>query len=70
MIWLLIIVTFLILLLIYLCEKDIISPSFVFCGVFLIAELNVLTNVNKQNVRISQETLIDLIGVILKLFID
>lgn len=69
MIWLLIIVTFLILLLIYLCEKDIISPSFVFCGVFLIAELNVLTNVDKLNVRISEDTFIVVIGGILIFFI-
>lgn len=68
MIFLLMTITFLILLLIYLIEKDIISPSFIFCGVFVVAELNVLTNIEKIDVKISVDTFILMIGGILLFF--
>lgn len=69
MILLLMIVTFLILLLVYFVEKDIISPSFIFCGVFLVSELNVFTNVERLNVRISIDTFGVVVGGIFLFFI-
>lgn len=56
MLYLLIIMTTLLIFLIYPIERDIISPAFIFSGVFLVAEINVLTNVNMLNVKLSIDT--------------
>ena len=48
MIYLLSFLTVLLLILIYVIEKDVISPSFIFCLVFMVAEFNVISNVTKQ----------------------
>lgn len=58
MIYLLSFLTVLLLILIYIIEKDVISPSFIFCFVFMIAEFNVISNVIKLGVKFRVDTVL------------
>lgn len=46
------------LLAIYTVEKNVASPDFIFVAVFLVASINLLTNINRYEVIISFETVI------------
>ncbi len=69
MIYLLSFLTVLLLILIYVIEKDVISPSFIFCLVFMIAEFNVISNVTKLGVKFRVDTVLVVIFGIFMFFI-
>ncbi len=53
------------MLMFYALRKDIISPSFVFAAVFVVAEINLLTNVSTLHVSLSIDTVLVVTGGIL-----
>ena len=69
MIYLLSFLTVLLLIIIYVIEKDVISPSFIFCLVFMIAEFNVISNVTKLGVKFRVDTVLVVILGIFMFFI-
>lgn len=70
MIYLLSFLTVLLLILIYVIEKDVISPSFIFCLVFMVAEFNVISNVTKLGVKFRVDTvLVVILGIFIFLLV-